>query len=82
MKANEIIKMRRKDLGLTMKEVASAVGVSEATVSRWESGDIRNMREEAERKKLTKEFTNLCNVADIEHLLIAIDLIKRLEGMT
>lgn len=35
---------RRKELGLTMKEVASAIGVSEATVSRWESGAIANMR--------------------------------------
>lgn len=35
---------RRKELGLTMKEVAEAVGVSEATVSRWESGAIANMR--------------------------------------
>ena len=36
--------IRRKELGLTMKEVASAIGVSEATVSRWESGAIANMR--------------------------------------
>ena len=35
---------RRKDLGLTMKQVADAVGVSEGTVSRWESGAIANMR--------------------------------------
>lgn len=35
---------RRKSLGLTQKEVAAAVGVSEATVSRWESGEIANMR--------------------------------------
>lgn len=35
---------RRKELGLTMKQVAEAVGVSEATVSRWESGQIANMR--------------------------------------
>lgn len=35
---------RRKALGLTMKQVADAVGVSEATVSRWESGQIANMR--------------------------------------
>ena len=44
MKATDVIKMRRKELGLTMKEVANAVGVSEGTVSRWESGDIKNMR--------------------------------------
>lgn len=35
---------RRKQVGLTQKEVADAVGVSEATVSRWESGEIANMR--------------------------------------
>lgn len=35
---------RRKELGLTMKQVAEAVGVSEATVCRWESGQIANMR--------------------------------------
>lgn len=46
----EIIKERRQQLGLTMKEVADAVGVSEATVSRWESGDIENMR----RDKIAK----------------------------
>lgn len=35
---------RRKALSLTQKDVADAVGVSEATVSRWESGEIANMR--------------------------------------
>lgn len=40
---NELIKQRRKQLKLTMREVAEAVGVSEATVSRWESGNIANM---------------------------------------
>lgn len=38
------LKNRRKELDLTMLEVAKKVGVSEATVSRWESGDIANMR--------------------------------------
>lgn len=41
---NEKIKQRRLDLGLTLLDVAQAVNVSEATVSRWESGDIANMR--------------------------------------
>ena len=44
METKDIIKKRRVELGLTMKEVADAVGVSEATVSRWESGDIANMK--------------------------------------
>lgn len=43
MNTNELIKNRRKELRLTMREVADSVGVSEATVSRWESGNIANM---------------------------------------
>ena len=38
------INARRKQLNLTLKEIAEYVGVSEATVSRWESGNIANMR--------------------------------------
>ena len=41
--ANELAR-RRRELGYTQKEVAGMVGVSEATVSRWESGAIANMR--------------------------------------
>ena len=42
--ANDLICKRRLELGMTMKELANKVGVSEATISRWESGDIANMR--------------------------------------
>ena len=38
------LRKRRKELGLTMLQVAKKVGVSEGTISRWESGDIANMR--------------------------------------
>lgn len=38
------IKNRRLALGLTQKEVADYTGVAEATVSRWESAEINNMR--------------------------------------
>ena len=38
------LKQKRKALSLTMKQVAQAVGVSEATVSRWESGEIKDMK--------------------------------------
>lgn len=44
MKTGELIRQRRRDLDMTMKELAELVGVSEATISRWESGDIENMR--------------------------------------
>jgi len=38
------LRNRRKELGLTLLEVSKAVGVSEGTVSRWETGEIGNMR--------------------------------------
>ena len=40
----DILRNKRIELGLTMKEVAQKVGVSEGTISRWESGEIANMR--------------------------------------
>ena len=47
---NERISARRKELGLTLDEVAAFVGVNKGTVSRWESGEIDNMR----RDKIAK----------------------------
>ena len=43
MKVNEIIKRRRKELGLTLKDVAEKLGVSECLISRYESNDVKNM---------------------------------------
>jgi transcriptional regulator with XRE-family HTH domain len=57
MKTNELIKMKRKEKGLTLRDIADVVGVSEGTVSRWESGDIKTMR----RDKIEK----LSRVLDI-----------------
>lgn len=39
-----LISTKRKEKGLTQKELAEKVGVSEATISRWESGEIKNMK--------------------------------------
>ncbi len=44
MDLKDKIKQRRLELGLTLDEVARIVNVSGATISRWESGDIENMR--------------------------------------
>lgn len=44
MNIQNLIKNRRKELGLTLLDIANACGVSEATVSRWESGNIANMK--------------------------------------
>ena len=43
MSIQSIIKQRRTELDLTLKQVANALNVSEGTVSRYESGDIQNM---------------------------------------
>ena len=40
----KLIFNRRTELDLTMKELADKVGVAEGTISRWESGEIKNMR--------------------------------------
>ena len=44
------IKTRRIELGLTLEDVAQAVGVGRSTVQRWESGLIQNMK----RDKIAK----------------------------
>ncbi len=44
MKLQDRIKERRRALGLTLLEVADALGVKEATVQRYESGEIKNLK--------------------------------------
>lgn len=41
---SSILKSRRKDLGMTLAQVAEKMGVTEATVQRWESGNIKSIR--------------------------------------
>lgn len=44
MEVGQLIRNRRTELGYTQKYLAELVGTTEATVSRWESGDIANMK--------------------------------------
>lgn len=44
MDIKDKLKERRLSLGLSLKDVAESVGVSEGTVSRWESGQIEDMK--------------------------------------
>lgn len=44
------IRDRRKNLGLTLKEVSASVGVAEATVQRWESGNIKIIKSDKMKK--------------------------------
>lgn len=41
---NERIKERRLSLGLTLLQVAEKIGVKEATMQRYESGEIKNIK--------------------------------------
>lgn len=44
MELKDIIKQKREEKDMTMKQLAEKIGVSEGTISRWESGNIANMR--------------------------------------
>ena len=37
------LRNKRKELGLTLKQVAEKLGVSESLISRYESNDVKNM---------------------------------------
>ncbi|MBE6878303.1 MAG: helix-turn-helix domain-containing protein [Ruminococcaceae bacterium] len=41
---DKLIRERRKELNITLEEIGDYVGVSKATVQRWETGGIANMR--------------------------------------
>lgn len=43
VETNEIIKHRRKELGLTLQQVADIVGVSKSTILRYETKEISSM---------------------------------------
>lgn len=50
MKMNEKIKGRREELGLTLQDIGDFIGVSKATVQRYESGEIKNLKLESIEK--------------------------------
>ena len=43
---SSVLKRRRRELGLTLAQIADEMGVAEATVQRWESGNIKTVRHE------------------------------------
>lgn len=69
METKDIIKQRRKELGLTQQDIADVVGVSKPTVNRWENGGIDNIGS----RKLSKLAKALKTTA--EHL-IAPDIVE------
>lgn len=43
MTLQDIMRIRRRELGLTLEDVAQRVGVNRTTVQRWETGTIKNL---------------------------------------
>lgn len=43
-KVGELIKTRREELNITQKKLAGLLGVAHSTVSRWESGYIKEIK--------------------------------------
>lgn len=50
MEFKDLVKKRRLELNLTMEELGNRVGVSKATIQRYESGEIQNVK----RDKIAK----------------------------
>lgn len=65
MTKGELIRERRKALKMTQDDLASATGVTKATVSRWESGDIHKMKEQ--------QVISLARVLQIDSAMLARD---------
>lgn len=62
MDVKDIIKAKRIEKNLTLEDVARKVGVSAATISRWESGDIANMKRD--------KIVNLANALSVSPAVI------------
>lgn len=65
------LKQRREQLKLSQDDVANAVKVSRGTVSKWESGDIANMK----RDKIAA-LANLLRINPLEILGLSVDNIS------
>ncbi|MEG1753359.1 MAG: helix-turn-helix domain-containing protein [Christensenella sp.] len=57
MEFKDLIKTKRLHLNKTLEEIGNAVGVSKATVQRWESGEIKNIRRD--------KIGNLANALEV-----------------
>ena len=54
MTLGEMIRTKRRELGMSQDDLARYVGTTKATVSRWETGDIHKMKQNM--------IVNLCRV--------------------
>lgn len=50
MEVGTLLKNRREYLGLSLDDVAKALGINKTTIMRWEKGEVKNMK----RDKIAK----------------------------
>jgi len=62
MEMNEYIRKRRKSLKLTTEQVAKYIGVSSPTVTRWETGEIKNIKND--------KILRLATILDIDPMVL------------
>ena len=62
MEMNEYIRKRRKSLKLTTEQVAKYIGVSAPTVTRWETGEIKNIKND--------KILRLATILDIDPMVL------------
>lgn len=67
---SDVLKKRRKELGLTLAQIADKMGVAEATVQRWESGNIKSVRHDkiAKLAEILQVWTALNECSNINAL--------------
>lgn len=84
---SELIKKRRKELGITLKDVAQAVEVTEATIQRYENGTIKsipakNIKKLAETLILSpQELLGLEDNNDTNIVVLLQDIKKELQDI-
>ena len=52
------IKQKREELGLTLEELGQQLGVNKSTVSKWERGEVENIK-----RSLISKMSNIFHVA-------------------
>ena len=57
MELQDVIRIRRKELGLSLEQIAQSCGVGKSIVAKWERGDVKNIRRD-----------NLAALADVLHV--------------
>ena len=63
-KIGDLLKKKRKEKNLTMIQLGDAIGVTNGTISKWERGQIKNMKRD--------KMESLCNVLGIPPMVLMI----------